>query len=717
MAEVELQAYLNEAKELIDTGSHDEAIAICRHILKQYPKYVEAYRVLAEATLEKGEHEEALDLFRRVLSADPESFVAYIGIGIIYEEDDLLDEAIWQFERAFELAPANAEIRRELKRLYTQRDGVEPARLKLNRAALGRLYARGGFYAQAIAELRGILEADPDRIDIELALAETFWRDGRQREAAEICQDVLNKLPNCLKADLLLGEIWLKSGQEEEGNTLLRRAESLDPENRVAQALFGDSSPLPARTIKIKRLEASEMAEMVEHMPQPQARDVPTEEREEWERLLKAVTEEAPAEEAAALPEEATSAEPLWAEETVAGAEEAPQPLAGEPELISAEAEEEEEEEESPAIAALEAEFGALPELDLTAISEEERERLLASMPPEGATPEEVLAWLQAQQRAEQLPEEVAAEAPPVVPEPEITETGMEEESPTIAALEEEFGALPEVGLEQLSAEERAAILASMPPETATPDEIMAWLRQRQAGLAAVEAAAEVGEEMPAPAEPEVEAEAPAPVAPEQIAAEVAAEVAEEVAPEVEAEAEVATPVAPEQVAAEVAAEVVEEVPAPMQLEVEAEAEVATPVAPEQVAAEVAAEVVKEVAPPAEPQVEAEAEVAMPVVPEAVAAEPVEETAMEAAPGDAGARLALARAYAAEAAWAEAAAQYAELVQSSPDVLAEVVADLERYTAAQPQQLALQQVLGDAYMEAGRLDEALAKYNWLLKQV
>ncbi len=654
MAEVELQAYLNEAKELIDAGSHDEAIAICRHILKQYPKYVDAYRVLAEATLEKGEHEEALDLFRRVLSADPESFVAYVGIGIIHEEDDLLDEAIWQFERAFELAPANAEIRRELKRLYAQRDGVEPPRLKLNRAALGRLHASGGFYAPAIAELRGILEADPNRVDIELALAETLWRDGRRREAAEMCQDVLNKLPNCLKADLLLGEIWLRSGQEDEGNTLLRRAESLDPENRVAQALFGESSPLPAKTITIERIEPSEMAEMMEYLAQPQAWEIPTEKREEWERLLKAVTEEAPAEEAPALQEEAASVEAMAEMEASATG-------GGEPDLIAAE-----EVGESPAIAALEAEFGALPELDLTTISEEERERLLASMPPEGATPEEVLAWVQAQQqRAEQLPEEVAVEAPPAVPEPEITEAVVPEESPTIAALEEEFGALPEVGLGQLSAEERAAILASMPPETATPDEIMAWLRQRQAGLAAAEVAAEVVEEVAVPAEPQIEAEA----------------------------------------------------------------EVPTPVAPEQIAAEVAAEVVEGVAAPAEPQIEAEAEVPTPVAPEAIVAEPVEEAAVEeisdvaryaaaveAAPGDAGARLALARAYAAEASWAEAAAQYAELVQS-PDVLAEVVADLERYTAAQPQQLALQQVLGDAYMEAGRLDEALAKYNWLLTQV
>ncbi len=69
MTEISLRAYCDKVEELIKTDSHDQAIAICQHILRIYPKYLEAYRLLGQACLEKGMHSEAEDFFNRVLSA------------------------------------------------------------------------------------------------------------------------------------------------------------------------------------------------------------------------------------------------------------------------------------------------------------------------------------------------------------------------------------------------------------------------------------------------------------------------------------------------------------------------------------------------------------------------------------------------------------------------------------------------------------------------
>jgi len=120
MTKISLRAYCDEVKELIKADSHDQAITICQHILRTYPKYLEAYRLLGQACLKRRMHSEAEDFFNRVLSADPEDFIAYVGLSIISEEKDL-DEAIWRMERAFELAPDNAEARKELRRLYARR--------------------------------------------------------------------------------------------------------------------------------------------------------------------------------------------------------------------------------------------------------------------------------------------------------------------------------------------------------------------------------------------------------------------------------------------------------------------------------------------------------------------------------------------------------------------------------------------------------------------
>ncbi|MGQ9492268.1 MAG: tetratricopeptide repeat protein [Anaerolineae bacterium] len=258
MARVTLQEYCDEARDLISAHAYDDAIAICQHILKRYPKHIRAYQILGEACLDKGEIDEAIDIFKRLLDhADPENFVAYAGLGVAYEEKGQISEAIWYMERAFELAPNNEEIRGALRRLYAKRDGKEPERIKYNKAAFARVYAKGGQYRQAIWEFRDLLESEAgrDRLDLKLSFAETLWRDGRREEAAAVAREILQICPDCLKAILLLGVILLEKGRQEDGWAILANARHLDPENKLAQNLFGEQSPLRPQTIRIPRLE------------------------------------------------------------------------------------------------------------------------------------------------------------------------------------------------------------------------------------------------------------------------------------------------------------------------------------------------------------------------------------------------------------------------------------------------------------------------------
>jgi tetratricopeptide (TPR) repeat protein len=255
MVEVALRNYSEEIDGLIDQGAFDAAIAHCQHVLKTYPKYLKAYSMIGKTALEKGDLEAAADLFSRVLSMDPEDFVARVGMSIASDREGALDLAIWHMERAFELAPDNQAIVGELCRLYGRRDGVEPEKISLTQGALARLHARGNLHTQAVNELNRMLNDDPNRVDLQVALAETFWRADRRIEAAETSLAILERLPYCLKANLILGEIWISSGREAEGEAHLDRARMIDPENEAAQELFDDRSPLPPAVAKIARME------------------------------------------------------------------------------------------------------------------------------------------------------------------------------------------------------------------------------------------------------------------------------------------------------------------------------------------------------------------------------------------------------------------------------------------------------------------------------
>ncbi len=355
MTRVTLREYLDEARELISAAGYEDAIAICRHILKRYPKHIRTYQILGEACLERGDFDEATDIFKRLLEhADPENFVAYAGLGILSEEKGQIAQAIWYMERAFEIAPNNDEVRSALRRLYGKRDGTEPTRIKHNKAALARLYARGGQYRQAIDKFYELLELEPnrDRMDLRVALAETLWRDERREQAAEIARELLEVCPDCLKAALLLGMIQLGRGRDDEGWAILDAVRGLDPENRMAQSVFGEQAPLPYQEVRISTIidrpeaqaEPTTMAETplagleeVIAAPEPVEEEVIPEEDLEAEAV--AIEVAAPEAEAIGWLEEEVEVLPPPVEEAAAVA--APEPEAEELEGVPAEIREE----------------------------------------------------------------------------------------------------------------------------------------------------------------------------------------------------------------------------------------------------------------------------------------------------------------------------------------------------------------------------------------
>lgn len=239
MTLVPLHDHVEMMREHLREGQFADVITLGHHVLRHYPKHLETYRLLGEASLETGDLSAAADLFQRVRSADPENVVALVGLSIVHEQQKQIEEAIWHLERAFEIQPANADLRKELLRLYAEQEGTARERLKLTPGGLARLYVRQGLYSQAIQEFRALLGRDPARADIQAALAETLYRVGRKQESAEIAQELLDKLPYCLKANLLLGAMWAENAVPE-AQALFTRAQSLDPENTVARALLPD---------------------------------------------------------------------------------------------------------------------------------------------------------------------------------------------------------------------------------------------------------------------------------------------------------------------------------------------------------------------------------------------------------------------------------------------------------------------------------------------
>ena len=255
MAEISLRQYVQQIDDIIeDSDQLEEAIAHCRHILKSFPKHIDTYRLLGKAYLESKRYGDAADIFQRVLSAIPDDFVSHVGMAIIREDEGNLDAAIWHMERSSESKPGNAAIEQELKRLIGKRDGLEPQRVRPTRGALARMYSHGELYAYATTELRKALSEDPDRPDLQVLLANTYWRTDQRLEAAKICSLILEKLPHCRDANRITAALLQESGKTEEAKSNVRRLISLDPYFAYLKNPMDDPLSVETSSILIERL-------------------------------------------------------------------------------------------------------------------------------------------------------------------------------------------------------------------------------------------------------------------------------------------------------------------------------------------------------------------------------------------------------------------------------------------------------------------------------
>jgi tetratricopeptide (TPR) repeat protein len=269
MALISLRAYNREIESMIDNGQLDEAVAHCRHILSTFPKHIASYRLLGKAHLEQQRISDATDIFQRVLTAIPDDFISNVGMSIIREDENNLDAAIWHMELAYEAQPANIAIQDELRRLYGRRDGMQPPKVRLTRGALARMYAKGGLYDQAIAELHAAISEDPNRPDLQQLLAQMFYQTSQRVEAVETCVNILKKIPLCLEANRILAV----SLPEAEGSDAVKNYRqtviSMDPYYAFAEPDAISADQVPENAVNIEKLDWKSGIQIGESPNQP----------------------------------------------------------------------------------------------------------------------------------------------------------------------------------------------------------------------------------------------------------------------------------------------------------------------------------------------------------------------------------------------------------------------------------------------------------------
>jgi tetratricopeptide (TPR) repeat protein len=237
MAQINLGESLRVIEADIAAGRAAEALAQCQEAQTQYPRALSVQRVLGEIYLSLRKPREALAALERVLAADPEDARALCARALVYQMHGDAQAALQWYRRACDVRPEDQVLRSTYHELAVR---LGQAAYQPTRVGLARLYLRGDLFAHAVREWESLVQETPDLLEAQIGLMETLWRMQRFDEAKALCERMLINSPTCLKALLLLAAIRYDAAQDDDALRLALRARELDPELRIAHALFAD---------------------------------------------------------------------------------------------------------------------------------------------------------------------------------------------------------------------------------------------------------------------------------------------------------------------------------------------------------------------------------------------------------------------------------------------------------------------------------------------
>src|SRR5215510_585423 len=161
--------YVEAAQKLLNQGKVPQAINEYQHILKYEPKDQVTLMTIGELYIRQGETFQAIEYFERL---------AQIFVG-----DGFLTKAIAVYKRIAKLAPEEIKPLERLADLYVQQGVMSEARPLF--LQLAEIHLKHNRQAEAVALLKKLLQADPDKLRIQIRLADLYQAMGQKGEAVD----------------------------------------------------------------------------------------------------------------------------------------------------------------------------------------------------------------------------------------------------------------------------------------------------------------------------------------------------------------------------------------------------------------------------------------------------------------------------------------------------------------------------------------------------
>ena len=276
------------ARQLLQQGKYDEAIAELQQISSSQPGTKGLDHELGTAYYRKGDYVHAVEFLKKALQSDPADNEGTQLLGLSYYLSGKPGDAIpylekvqtWYsranvdasyilgqcyiqtkdypharqaFARMFDLAPDSAGsylltarmlFRQEFEPValeYAQKAIVIDPKLPLAHQLLGEIHLFQSQIPDAVADFRAELVINPGHAETYYKLADAYSRIQKFDDAERLLQRSIWLDPTATGPYVLMGKVLEKKGEPELAVRALRHAAAMDPNNSITHHLLGQA--------------------------------------------------------------------------------------------------------------------------------------------------------------------------------------------------------------------------------------------------------------------------------------------------------------------------------------------------------------------------------------------------------------------------------------------------------------------------------------------
>lgn len=243
---------------LAQRGRAEEALTAFRQALRISPDPAPIYFNIAQVYLGQGDFENAEAALTRTLQVDSRHQGALLSLGILYERQGKLEEALRAYETARDVQPANTDgvnaavsAQTVRGRMAAQSGNLDEALEAFEQAAalqpknpanyfnLALLHLRRNNLSEAEKAFDQVIALDPSEGDAYLPLADILEKSGREAEAIETYERLIALGPGPLttraqvRLHLLKGVLFGREQRFDEARSEFEEVVRLDPQEKM----------------------------------------------------------------------------------------------------------------------------------------------------------------------------------------------------------------------------------------------------------------------------------------------------------------------------------------------------------------------------------------------------------------------------------------------------------------------------------------------------